>query len=208
MKLQGTLTRWNDGRGFGFIQPDGGGQDVFVNIKAFAPGRGRPADGARLVFTVQTGPDGRKRAATVDYAPAPQSRARPKAQALPKSSQPWPALSVIAFCSLAVVYAFAAWRWGVGVWVLAAYAGLSVVTFLVYAVDKSAAERQARRVPEAHLHMLAFAGGWPGATLAQQWLRHKSKKAEFRLVHWVVVLANLAALVVLASHGALRQWPV
>ena len=208
MQFQGTLTRWNDGRGFGFIQPDGGGQDVFVNIKAFARGRGRPVEGARLVFTVQTGPDGRKRAATVDYAPVPQSSARPKAQAVPKSSPPWPALSVIAFCSLAVVYAFAAWRWGVGVWVLAAYAGLSLVTFLVYAVDKGAAQRQARRVPEAHLHMLAFAGGWPGATLAQQWLRHKSKKVEFRFVHWVVVLANLVALVVLASKGALRQWPV
>jgi uncharacterized membrane protein YsdA (DUF1294 family)/cold shock CspA family protein len=208
MKFQGTLTRWNDGRGFGFIQPNGGGQDVFVNIKAFARGRGRPADGARLVFAVETGPDGRKRATAVDYAPAPQSRARPKTPTPTKSSPPWPVLSVIAFCAFPVVYAFATWRWGVSAWVLAAYALLSAVTFLVYGIDKSAAARQAWRVPEAHLHLLAFAGGWPGATLAQQWLRHKSKKAEFRFVHWVVVLANLVTLVVLASKGALLGWPV
>jgi len=208
MQFQGTLTRWNDARGFGFIQPDGGGQDVFVNIKEFPRGRGRPVEGARLVFTVQTGPDGRKRAATVDYAPAPHSRARARAPTVARPRPRWPVLSVIALCAFPVVYAFATWCWGVSASLLAAYAVLSAVTFVVYAVDKSAAERQAWRVPEANLHLLALVGGWPGATLAQQWLRHKSKKAEFRFVHWTVVLGNLCAFVVLASKGVLRQWPI
>ena len=77
MAFQGRLTRWNDERGFGFIQPDGGGQEVFVNIKAFPRGQGRPADGARLVFEVQTGPDGRKRATAVAYASAARAAAPP-----------------------------------------------------------------------------------------------------------------------------------
>ena len=125
-----------------------------------------------------------------------------------KSRPRWPLLSVLALCAFPVVYALATWRWSVSAHVLGAYAVLSALTFVVYGVDKSAAQRQAWRVPEANLHLLALLGGWPGATLAQQWLRHKSQKAEFRAVHWAVVLANFAAFVVLASQGVLREWPI
>ena len=46
--------------------------------------------------------------------------------------------------------------------------------------------------------VLAFMGGWPGALLAQQFLRHKSTKAEFRSVFWVAVLANVSVFLALA----------
>ena len=66
------------------------------------------------------------------------------------------------------------------VWVMLAYAMASLIAFLVYAFDKSAARRDRWRVSEQTLHPLALAGGWPGALIAQRWLRHKSKKASFR----------------------------
>jgi uncharacterized membrane protein YsdA (DUF1294 family) len=44
------------------------------------------------------------------------------------------------------------------------------------------------------LHFLSFAGGWPGAALAQQFLRHKSSKREFRNIFWITVAINIGAL--------------
>ncbi|MEO7185722.1 MAG: DUF1294 domain-containing protein [Rhodoferax sp.] len=76
---------------------------------------------------------------------------------------------------------------------------MSLITFVVYASDKSAAKTQRWRTSEATLHMLALMGGWPGALLAQQWLRHKSSKRVFRTVLWTTVVLNVAGLLLLCS---------
>lgn len=81
----------------------------------------------------------------------------------------------------------------------AAYLVMSIVTYIVYATDKSAARGNQRRTPEKTLHLLALACGWPGAMLAQQRLRHKSKKEAFRGVFWLTVAANCGALAWLLS---------
>ena len=46
---------------------------------------------------------------------------------------------------------------------------------------------------------MALAGGWPGALLAQQWLRHKSSKTRFQQEFWLMVLINVAAVLWLCS---------
>lgn len=89
--------------------------------------------------------------------------------------------------------------WKLPLWVGGFYFVLSVATFVVYAADKSAATSRSWRTPESTLHALALAGGWPGALLAQQFLRHKSTKPEFRQVFWATVLVNVGGLVLLAS---------
>jgi len=48
--------------------------------------------------------------------------------------------------------------------------------------------------------------GWPGALLAQQFLRHKSTKTEFRSVFCGTVVLNVAAFVVLASPMGRSLW--
>lgn len=76
--------------------------------------------------------------------------------------------------------------------ILALYSVASIFTFMVYALDKSAAKKGAWRTQEKTLHLLSLVGGWPGALVAQQKLRHKSKKQSFRIVFWITVLLNCA----------------
>ena len=63
-------------------------------------------------------------------------------------------------------------------------------TFLVYAKDKRAARAYRWRTKESTLHTLALIGGWPGALIAQQVLRHKSRKNAFQFVFWATVIVN------------------
>jgi uncharacterized membrane protein YsdA (DUF1294 family) len=80
------------------------------------------------------------------------------------------------------------------------YALLSAATFVVYGLDKRAAENGRRRTPEATLHILSLAGGWPGALVARAVFRHKTRKQPFKTVFWGTVMANCAALLWLLAQ--------
>ena len=57
---------------------------------------------------------------------------------------------------------------GLGTAALGAALAVNLLTFLVYAIDKRAAQNGQWRTKESHLHLLSLAGGWPGAWFAQQ----------------------------------------
>jgi uncharacterized membrane protein YsdA (DUF1294 family) len=86
--------------------------------------------------------------------------------------------------------------------ILVLYLSSSIGTFAAYWIDKTAACNQRRRTPEIRLHLLALAGGWPGALLAQQLLRHKCSKPSFLLVFWAGVILNCSALLLYAFPAA------
>jgi cold shock protein len=55
----GTVKWFNDAKGFGFIEPDGGGSDVFAHFSAIAmDGFKTLKQGSRVTFDVQEGPKG------------------------------------------------------------------------------------------------------------------------------------------------------
>lgn len=201
MQFTGTLKTWHDDRGFGFIEPTSGGQEIFVHIKAFPLGTGRPSVGQQLVFEVGTGKNGKKSAHSVQYPP----RSRAGSQTRIESSAEWTFLRALVIPFFIGVYALSAWRWGSAPVVLFAYSALTIVTFLLYAIDKSAAIAGRWRTPENTLHLLSLVGGWPGALLAQQLLRHKTSKGRFVAMFWVTVVLNICGLV--AWHAGLLPVP-
>jgi uncharacterized membrane protein YsdA (DUF1294 family) len=92
------------------------------------------------------------------------------------------------------------------------YLVASILTFLIYAVDKSAAVRGRQRISESFLHGLAVVGGWPGALVAQKFLRHKSAKRPFLIVFYLTILINFGLFCLFMftypeSHDQAHQIP-
>lgn len=90
MRIEGTLEKWNDARGFGFIKPKHGGQDIFIHISVF-PRDGKPPQlGESLLFEIELDKDGRKRAVRVarpglSIAPMATARRSERSHEAPKA---------------------------------------------------------------------------------------------------------------------------
>lgn len=65
MRVHGTLSKWNDDRGFGFITPAKGDRDIFVHISEFPRDGVRPRVDELISFEVESAPDGKRRAVRV-----------------------------------------------------------------------------------------------------------------------------------------------
>lgn len=109
MRAHGTLVRWNDERGFGFIAPAGGGDELFVHVSAFPRDARRPTVGEAISFEVEVAPDGKRRAVNVwrpdARRPAAGERSRRTPAASRSGGRPRPALVTIAVLLLGVLAA-------------------------------------------------------------------------------------------------------
>jgi len=201
MRFQGKITQWKDEQGFGFITPNGGGERVFLHIRAFSRGQPRPSGDEIVTYEMARDDKGRPRAAAVQFVRSASQRRTDTGAGRKR----WPLLLATSFLALLAGTALAG---KLPAMLPVVYGVLSVVAFLAYAIDKSAARNGAWRTPEKTLHLLAMAGGWPGALAAQQQLRHKSAKPSFLAIFWITVVLNCGALVYLltpAGNETLRQ---
>ncbi|MEO7123720.1 MAG: cold shock and DUF1294 domain-containing protein [Lacisediminihabitans sp.] len=188
---EGTVSKWDDARGFGYITPVGGGREVFAHISAWPRGSGRPDLGDFVTFTTERAPDGRTRAGSVRR---PYERVHRSA-----ASADVGGAAYIAVAGFVALYVLVGSYWPVSPWMAVFYAVASVITFIAYARDKAAARAGRWRTSENVLHLLGLAGGWPGAIFAQRRLHHKNRKASFQGMFWVTVVVNAAAFVVVVS---------
>lgn len=186
MRTQGKITHWNQQKAYGFITPASGDKRVFVHVRAFVQKGHQPEVDQRVTFQMTTDRQGRPcaaRVALLGEEPATRFRRNDKKFYIAG------AVTFLAMVSLCVAAG------SLPLAVLLVYLVLSALAFAVYAWDKNSAQRNAPRTPESTLHALALLGGWPGATIAQQTLRHKSSKAEFRFVFWLTVVVNCGVFV-------------
>ncbi len=207
MEQRGVLKSWNDEKGFGFIRPEQGGEQLFVHISAMRGDR-RPTPGETVLFVAERDEQGRLRARHMRFdelsldRPAIRRKPRP-AVAQPerparrdlsgRSSSgaihnlPVKSILFIGLCALPVGGALQMMLGAGFVWPLCAYGLLSLISFFQYWGDKSSAEKGGWRTPESTLHVVELLGGWPGALLAQQVFRHKTRKVSYQVVFWGIV---------------------
>jgi cold shock CspA family protein len=67
MRIDGKLAKWNDDRGFGFISPTHGGEEIFAHISAFPNDVQRPKIGEPVSFEVEIDKSGKKKAIAISY---------------------------------------------------------------------------------------------------------------------------------------------
>jgi uncharacterized membrane protein YsdA (DUF1294 family)/cold shock CspA family protein len=185
MRYQGRITKWKDDEGYGFITPKGGGEQIFVHIKSFPNQLRRPVGNDPVSYNLRHDAKGRAQAENVAFmlaAEGASSRQKHTAAIL------MPVL-FIGFIAASVLLD------KLPAYLLLMYLVASTITYLAYAHDKSAAQNHRWRTQESTLHLLSLLGGWPGAFLAQQFLRHKSRKSSFRIVFFSTVALNCIVVV-------------
>lgn len=194
MRLKGKLIKWNEDKAFGFIVPNGGGEHVFIHKTGLSNRKRTPQVNDVITFTIAKDKQGRYCANDATF-----SGEKLKKKEAKSVNQFSIYLSVIFLGLIAVAFFMDYIPENLAL----LYLGASIVTFIAYASDKSKAERNAWRTPESTLHFFALAGGWPGAAIGQQVLRHKSQKRDFRIVFWFTVVVNCGGLAwLMSANGA------
>ena len=191
VRFAGRITNWNDGKGFGFVMPNGGGDNAFVHVNQFQRTDRRPLSGDLISYVLYRDDRGRLQARQIRFS----------GQTLPQrkspSRVPRAILGIVVLCGAigtaygGIVPAALAWACIV----------LSTLSYFMYLFDKQAAGKGAQRIPEASLHLVDLLGGWPGALVAQQQFRHKTIKQPFQTVFWATVAGNIVAVAWLLTSG-------
>jgi uncharacterized membrane protein YsdA (DUF1294 family)/cold shock CspA family protein len=185
MRVKGRIASWNDDKGFGFISAIPGGKQIFIHVSALSNRGRRPEVGEIVTYGLSKDKQGRPCAVNATLAGD-----KLKKKESQKSSTPAIAFALLSLFAVGISVTTGNLPLVIGI----AYCSMSLITFIAYAVDKSAAQIGAWRTPESTLHLLGLAGGWPGALVAQQTMRHKSKKGSFRVVLLVTIIINCLAL--------------
>ncbi len=193
VSMLGRLSIWKADQGYGFLQPEDDSGDVFVHVRDFIK-EGRNIEIGQLYsFELALDPQGRRRAKHVRTLQA-ETAESPAINPVERSVR---YLVIIAFAIL------------VGsVWqvqpippaILYVYVIASALCFAGYGFDKQAALAGNWRISETVLILLGLVGGWPGAILAQEVFRHKTRKRSFRAVFWMSVSINILAFPLVVSR--------
>ena len=185
MRIKGKVIKWQNDKGFGFIEPSNGMAEIFFHENFFLNPSRRPIIGDEVSFEIATNPEGGKRAKRILF----------RGECDPRQTD---IFFDILYSGVSCIFLI-----GIGVLVflkkldpiiLILYVLLSLVTFLFYWQDKIKATKNRWRTPENILHFSSLIGGWPGALIAQRTLHHKSRKKSFQIAYYLTVILNISVV--------------
>ncbi|MCK6254448.1 DUF1294 domain-containing protein [Pseudomonas fragi] len=99
-------------------------------------------------------------------------------------------LALLVLCAMPIGGSVSVLLTGVSPLPLLAYGVASLLAFGLYRYDKQQAKAGQWRTPEKILHGVELLGGWPGALVAQQMFRHKTRKLSYQLLFWLIVVVH------------------
>ncbi|MDO5090323.1 MAG: cold shock and DUF1294 domain-containing protein [Cardiobacteriaceae bacterium] len=191
----GEIVYWNDDKGFGFIRHDDNEPNLFFHISSFPYHRRRPQKGERVAFSTGI-VRGKAQATRVVLA---------KDADLLDGDTIVDAHDVRPHLAEAIIYAILILAFYIILTLIApplaaASFIISILTAILYTIDKRAALRGGYRIPEGTLHLAAMLGGWPGALIARPILRHKTRKTRFITFFWASVVIYFFLIYTLLLH--------
>ena len=188
-RLTARIVEWNAGKGYGFVSFEK--HRLFVHEHNFLVKHKRPEVGDVIEFDLGKDEKGRFCAVRAEHH---NDGGRIRF---------WHLLLLLPFLAAP---GYALWQAaGPSNWklVFGCAAGLSVIAYLLYWLDKLRARQGTWRIAESTLHLASLLGGWPGAFLAQRHFRHKTAKIRFNLLFWLIVTLHQFLAV-----DYLRDWTV
>ncbi len=189
MRYRGRITTWKQDRGFGFITPTGPGPQIFLHASSIANRTRNPNENELVTYAVKIDSQGRPEAHEVSFLSDRYTISPP---------------FLIATCFLLMIAGLVVIQ-KLPFAVLSLYSAASLITFLAYATDKSAAQQSQWRTSEGTLHLLGLCGGWPGALIARHVYRHKTRKQSFIATFWVTVVLNCGILLLVSLPWTWRD---
>ena len=199
--FSGKLKKWKDDRGFGFIQPRDDSQEVYLHISELKDSTRRPQENDTIYYYTIVESDGKIRACNAFISGArikSTSSSSSLSNNVASDRSPNTSFPIAEIIFLLLLPGF-----GTAHFILTTknplpliiYIVMSLLTYALYADDKSRAKRKLWRTPEQTLHLFELAGGWIGGFLAQRILRHKNRKSTYQSVFWAIVFIHQIAWV-------------
>jgi uncharacterized membrane protein YsdA (DUF1294 family)/cold shock CspA family protein len=196
---EGIIKSWKADKGFGFIQPNDGGKDVFIHIRDLKHSNYQPQQGDNICYKVIADKDGKIRAYDAfikgqeisdQYRKKTFKKNEPQAHKIKHEYElgmlPRLIIAIIPFIGSAFLI-----KKSFNFIPFFVYLIFSLLIFIVYAYDKSKAYKNEWRVSEQTLHLLELFGGWPGALITQRVIRHKNRKTSYQIVFWIIVFIHM-----------------
>ena len=188
MRYQGTIIKWHDDKGYGFVRARSDSKDVFLHISDIHRLNKRPEINELISYELMKDERGRLRATHVAY--------QTQSATVRNIEQPTRLNStflvfILIFFTLVIERTLKGF---LPVTFTLILFGANLILFLYYYQDKTSAMKKAWRTPESTLHWLSLIGGWPSAYVAQKLFNHKHKKQSFVVTYRLTVFINCSAV--------------